>query len=62
MIHDLIGIDKNKVDLSGLPDVSEQMKHVLVAADQDDFFSRFMYKPFHEVCTWWEQHCMGMRE
>jgi hypothetical protein len=38
MIHELVGIRHNAVDLTGLPDIPDDLRQVAVSANNDDFF------------------------
>jgi len=39
MVHELIGINNNRVDLRGAPGVSKELEQVVLSADQDNFFA-----------------------
>ncbi|KAI7857934.1 Sec1-like protein [Circinella umbellata] len=43
MVHDLIGIHHGRVDLSNVPDVRNELKEIVLSADQDPFFKKSMY-------------------
>ncbi|KAI9493739.1 Sec1-like protein [Zychaea mexicana] len=43
MVHDLIGIHHGRVDLSDVPDVRNELKEIVLSADQDPFFKKSMY-------------------
>lgn len=49
MIHELLGIHRNRVDLKHLPHLSEEMKEVVVSMDDDEFFSKIMFSNFGDV-------------
>eukprot|EP00047_Mylnosiga_fluctuans_P002059 m.222995 g.222995 ORF g.222995 m.222995 type:complete len:540 (+) comp10861_c0_seq1:41-1660(+) len=49
MVHDLIGIANNIVDLSSAKDADEDMRQAVLSAAQDDFFARNMYTVFSET-------------
>jgi len=49
MIHDLIGIENNTVDLSYAPGVKPEMKKVLVSTEQDLFFKMNLYNNYGEL-------------
>lgn len=38
MIHELLGIKNNRVDLRHLDHLAEEMKEVILSADEDKFF------------------------
>ncbi|RUS23094.1 Sec1-like protein [Endogone sp. FLAS-F59071] len=43
MVHEMIGITKGRVDLSGVPDIKNELKEIVLSADQDPFFKKSMY-------------------
>ena len=49
MVHELIGINENRVDLRHVPNVSEEQQEVVLSAVQDDTFHRCMYENFGDV-------------
>ncbi|CAI7871424.1 unnamed protein product, partial [Closterium sp. NIES-53] len=49
MVHELIGIESNKVDLSHVANVSPDQREVVLAAGEDEFFKRHMYDNFGDV-------------
>jgi len=51
MIHELIGIHNNTVDLQGRPDVPDEMKKMTLSADLDEFYRLNMYVNFGEIGT-----------
>jgi hypothetical protein len=38
MIHELLGIKNNRVDLRHLDHLADEMKEVILSADEDKFF------------------------
>lgn len=38
MVHELIGIKDNRVDLKHLTHLSDEMKEVVLSSDDDEFF------------------------
>lgn len=38
MVHELLGIRHNRVDLQKLPGVSEELKEVVLSTSQDEFY------------------------
>ena len=46
MIHELIGIHNNTVDLQGRPDVPDEMKKMTLSADLDEFYRLI----FNQIC------------
>ena len=49
MIHELLGIHRNRVDLKHVPSLSEEMKEVVLSCDDDDFFKKIMFSNFGDV-------------
>ncbi|KAI9850123.1 MAG: vacuolar protein sorting-associated protein 45 [Thelocarpon superellum] len=49
MVHELLGIDNGKVNLSEVPDVRPELKQIVLAQDQDPFFKKNMYMNFGDL-------------
>lgn len=49
MIHDYIGIKRNLVDLSYIPNIDDNLKMVTLSPKQDAFFKETMYLNFGEL-------------
>lgn len=49
MIHEIFGIRNNTVDMSGLPNVGEELKTVVLNETQDKFYENSMYSNFGEL-------------
>lgn len=49
MIHELIGLKDNRVDLRHLSHLSEEMKEVVLSSDDDEFFQKIMFNNFGDV-------------
>lgn len=49
MIHELIGIKNNTVDLRGRPDIPDDLHMIPVSANNDEFFRYNMYSNFGEI-------------
>lgn len=49
MVHELIGIEKNRVDLSEVPGISKDMREVVMSPEQDTFFKDSLYSDFGEI-------------
>ncbi|KAI8975455.1 Sec1-like protein [Mycotypha africana] len=43
MVHELIGIQHGRVDMSNVPEVRNEMKEIVLSPDQDPFFKKSMY-------------------
>lgn len=51
MIHELLGIQYNRVDLRHLNHLSEEMKEVILSCDEDSFFKQIMFSNFGDVAN-----------
>lgn len=51
MIHELLGINTNRVDLSMVKGLSEEMKEIVLSSNEDEFFNRVMHMDFGEVAN-----------
>ncbi|KAI9793389.1 MAG: vacuolar protein sorting-associated protein 45 [Peltula sp. TS41687] len=49
MVHELIGINNGRVDLSHVPDVRPELKEIVLSQDQDPFFKKNMYLNFGDL-------------
>lgn len=49
MVHELLGINNGRVDLSDVPDVRPELKEVVLSQDQDPFFKKNMYLNFGDL-------------
>ncbi|KAH6684445.1 Sec1-like protein [Halenospora varia] len=49
MVHELLGIQNGRVDLSEVPDVRPELKEVVLSQDQDPFFKKNMYLNFGDL-------------
>ncbi|XP_053207799.1 vacuolar protein sorting-associated protein 45-like [Panonychus citri] len=49
MLHELLTINNNRINLSHIQGISKDMKEVIVSAEQDDFYAKNMYKNFGEI-------------
>jgi hypothetical protein len=49
MVHELLGIENGRVDLSDVPDVRPELKEVVLSQDQDPFFKKNMYLNFGDL-------------
>jgi len=51
MVHELLGISNNRVDLKHLEHLAPEMKEVVLSMDDDSFFRKVMHKNYGEVAT-----------
>ncbi|KAI9786829.1 MAG: vacuolar protein sorting-associated protein 45 [Geoglossum umbratile] len=49
MVHELLGIQNGRVDLSSVPDVRQELKEIVLSQDQDPFFKKNMYLNFGDL-------------
>jgi len=49
MVHEVLGINNNRVDLKHLAHLGEDMKEVILSAEEDQFFKKIMYQDFGQV-------------
>ena len=49
MINEYIGIKRNLVDLSNVPDIDPDLKQVVLSSKQDKFFKETMYMNFGDL-------------
>ncbi|XP_072404956.1 vacuolar protein sorting-associated protein 45 isoform X2 [Chiloscyllium punctatum] len=51
MVHELLGINNNRIDLSRVPGISRELKEVVLSAENDQFYANNMYLNFGEIGT-----------
>jgi len=49
MVHEIIGINNGRVDLSRISDIKPDLKEIVLSADQDIFFKNNMYLNFGDL-------------
>lgn len=49
MVHELIGIRNNRVDLSRCPGITKELQEVVLSAEHDEFYQKNMYLNFGEI-------------
>lgn len=49
MVHELLGIQNNRVSLEGAPGASKDMREVVLSALQDEFYAKNIYANFGEI-------------
>ena len=49
MVHELIGIHNNRVNLSSVPNTTDELKEVVLSAEQDEFYTKCMFMNFGEI-------------
>ncbi|CAF0966223.1 unnamed protein product [Adineta steineri] len=51
MVHELIGIKNNRVNLSQVPGITKELEEVVMNAEYDEFYSTNLYSNFGEIAT-----------
>ena len=51
MVNELVELKRNRVDLSGVEGLSDDMKEIVLACHDDEFFSKEMYSNFGDVAN-----------
>ncbi|XP_062567933.1 vacuolar protein sorting-associated protein 45-like [Saccostrea cucullata] len=51
MVHELLGINNNRINLSDVPGISKDLKEVVLSAEHDEFYANNMYNNFGEIGT-----------
>lgn len=49
MVHELLNIRNNRVDLSGVQGIPKDFKELVLSGDQDEFYGKNMYANFGEI-------------
>lgn len=49
MVHELLTITNNRVNLSDVPGISKDLKEVVLSAEQDEFYANNLYSNFGEI-------------
>ena len=49
MVHQLIGINNNRVSLAGVPGVKKDLQEIMLNASQDEFYAANIYANFGEI-------------
>jgi vacuolar protein sorting-associated protein 45 len=51
MVHQLLTIKNNRVDLSSIAGVPSELKEVVLSAEQDEFYSKNLFANYGEIAT-----------
>ncbi|KAI9934131.1 vacuolar protein sorting-associated protein 45 [Aspergillus wentii] len=49
MVHELMGINNGRVDLSEVPEIRPELREIILSQDQDPFFKKNMYQNFGDL-------------
>ncbi|CAF4133670.1 unnamed protein product [Rotaria socialis] len=51
MVHELIGIKNNRVNLSQVPGIKKELEEVIMNAEHDEFYETNLYSNFGDIAT-----------
>ncbi|OQV12852.1 Vacuolar protein sorting-associated protein 45 [Hypsibius exemplaris] len=51
MVHELLGIQTNRVSLADVPNIAREMQEVVLSTEQDEFYAANRYANFGEIAT-----------
>lgn len=51
MVHEILNIKNNRVDFSTVKDVPKDLKEVVLSAEQDEVYAKYLYSNFGEIAT-----------
>ncbi|KAJ4922181.1 hypothetical protein JOQ06_016587 [Pogonophryne albipinna] len=51
MVHELLGLNNNRIDLSRVPGIGKELKEVVLSAEHDEFYANNLYLNFGEIGT-----------
>lgn len=51
MVHELLGLNNNRIDLSRVPGISKDLREVVLSAENDEFYANNLYLNFGEIGT-----------
>ncbi|CAL8293085.1 unnamed protein product [Merluccius merluccius] len=51
MVHELLGLNNNRIDLSRVPGITKDLREVVLSADNDEFYANNLYLNFGEIGT-----------
>ncbi|CAF0976063.1 unnamed protein product [Adineta steineri] len=51
MVHELIGIKNNRVNLNQVPGITKELEEVVMNAEYDEFYANNLYSNFGEIAT-----------
>ncbi|XP_025077433.1 vacuolar protein sorting-associated protein 45-like [Pomacea canaliculata] len=49
MVHELLGINNNRINLVNVPGISKDLQEVVLSAEHDEFYANNMYMNFGEI-------------
>uniref|UniRef100_A0A4W4FWZ2 Vacuolar protein sorting-associated protein 45 n=1 Tax=Electrophorus electricus TaxID=8005 RepID=A0A4W4FWZ2_ELEEL len=51
MVHELLALNNNRIDLSRVPGINKDLKEVVLSAENDEFYANNLYLNFGEIGT-----------
>ncbi|XP_047240435.1 vacuolar protein sorting-associated protein 45 isoform X1 [Girardinichthys multiradiatus] len=51
MVHELLGLNNNRIDLSRVPGITKDLREVVLSAENDEFYANNLYLNFGEIGT-----------
>uniref|UniRef100_A0A8C6NZQ6 Vacuolar protein sorting-associated protein 45 n=1 Tax=Nothobranchius furzeri TaxID=105023 RepID=A0A8C6NZQ6_NOTFU len=51
MVHELLGLNNNRIDLSRVPGINKDLREVVLSAEHDEFYANNLYMNFGEIGT-----------
>lgn len=53
MVHELLGINNNRIDLSRVPGISKDLREVVLSAENDEFYANVSGLEFFLIVSMW---------
>lgn len=53
MVHELLGINNNRIDLSRVPGISKDLREVVLSAENDEFYANVSGLKFLLIVSLW---------
>lgn len=51
MVHELLGLNNNRIDLSRVPGISKDLREVVLSAENDEFYANVSLKTQRRVVS-----------
>ena len=55
MVHELLGINNNRINLSNVPGISKDLQEVVLSAEHDEFYANVSILLYLEFFHWKKQ-------
>lgn len=59
MVHELLGLNNNRIDLSKVPGISKDLREVVLSAENDEFYANVSVRTRHVLSR---DNPYGLRE